>query len=208
MSKRQICGVVLFSLAVGLYAFDAIDFTFSFGSIGGIGRLTESSDIDGGGTASVFDARFCHQKSKLGFDFSPFAITYALDSWEMSVINASLFHETFKIGNYGMFGPFAGIQWLDFQENKPMFNVGLRFRYLNDLEISFYQKEIVYRPPLLFNYITLDLGAFYKKNSYGIFISCKTDISVIIPLILTSISGIAYENTKREYPDFELPPEY
>ncbi len=206
MWKKLVCSAVLFVLAAVIYASESIHTTFSFGSIGVTGNMAEPAKFDGGGTASVLDIRFLHRKSGLGLDFSPFNFSYyAVDGWEMSFINASVFHETFKIGAYGMFGPFAGIHWLDFQENKPVFTAGLRFRYLNELETSFNQKRIVYVSPLLFNYVTIELGALYRDNSFGVFISCKTDISAAVPLIMAFLGGTAYENTKKVYPDYEAP---
>ena len=196
--------LIFFLLGMVLFAEKGIEPTFSFGSIGATFFAQNSGDFDIAFTATVLDIHLFHPKSRLGFDFSPFYFKIFTDkSWQIELVNATLFHNTFSLGKHSGIGPFAGIHWLDFNENIPTLTAGLRIRYLEELRTTADGSGIMYISPLLFNYVNLDIGLAYRKDFFAFTLAFKTDLSLLPPLAFLVLAGIMGGEREKVPPPYD-----
>ena len=204
MKKLLVCIYILLLPGMQVFCETGIHTTFSLGSIGLTGIMTNTPEYGGGFWGSILDVYCLHEKSGLGCEMSPFTV-FAGNELRMNFINVALFHQTFRIAENTTLGPFIGINWLDFIENEPVYRAGLQFKWRGELTTQAEQKKIAYYDPLLFNYCTVEFGTSWYDNAVHVYLVCTTDLSVLGPLIAACLIDEATKNTKKVNPDYATP---
>ena len=164
-------------------------------------------------TANLGDFTATHGPSGLGIEISPIAFRMEpfSDYAGISLVNVTVFHRTFKIDDCSILGPFASINWIDFQSNRPIIRTGLKFswrRPWGDAETPATTNSL--RP--VFTYVDFETGYMYRDKP-AFFASVSVDTSVVFAVVAACAYGglmsKAEENTKKVKPDYKdsLPPE-
>jgi len=164
-------------------------------------------------TANLLDFTATHGPSGLGIEISPIAFTMEpfSDYMGISLVNLTVFHRTIKFDDCSILGPFASINWIDFQSNRPIFRTGLKFswrRPWGDKETPATTSSL--RP--VFTYMDFETGYMYRDKP-AFFASMSIDTSVLFAVGAACLYGglmnKAEENTKKFKPDYKdnLPPD-
>jgi len=164
-------------------------------------------------SANFIDFTATHGPSGLGVEISPLALRMEpFSEYEgISIINLTVFHRTITFDNCSILGPFASINWIDFQSNRPIIRTGLKFSWRR----PWGNKET---PPTtsslrpVFTYMDFETGFMYRDKP-AFFASLSVDASVLIAVgvgcIYFGLMNKAEDNTKKVKPDYNdsLPPE-
>jgi len=159
-------------------------------------------------SANLIDFTATHGPSGLGFEISPIAFSMEpfSDYAGLSLVNLTVFHRTVKFDDCSILGPFASINWIDFQSNRPIIRTGLKFswrRPWGDKETPVTTRSL--RP--VFTYMDVETGFMYRDKP-AFFASISIDASILLAVGALCLYGQAEDNTKKVKPDYKdsLPP--
>jgi hypothetical protein len=193
---------ISFMSFIFIITIQAQSFNFSIGTIGGSGLFAKNNSI-GYLEGSLLDFYITNETFNLGLYISPFNYCVSNNEGALSILNATVFHQTFKLTDTSFIGPFFGIQWIDFNSNIPTIKSGIKISIRDDFSIGFYDKKVNYVEPILFNYLDIELGYINRNKTNQAYFSVKTDVSVFGALITSLLYSNAEENTKKYVPDYK-----
>jgi len=159
-------------------------------------------------SANFIDFTATHGPSGFGIEISP--IAFRMEPFSkyagISLVNLTVFHRTIKFDDSSILGPFASINWIDLQSNRPIIRTGLKFswrRPWGDKETPATTSSL--RP--VFTYMDVETGLMYRDKP-AFFASVSLDASVLLAIGALCLYGQAEENTKKVKPDYKdsLPP--
>jgi len=185
-----------------LISAQALELDFSFGTIGGSG-LFSNNKLSGYLEGSLLDFYISTETLNLGLYLSPFNYYITNNAGGLSILNASLFHKTFKPTQRSFLGPFVGIQWIDFADNIPTFKGGIKLSLRDVLTIPYCERKHSYSDSILFHFLDVEVGYIYRTQVSQVFFSIKTDATLLGALILNSLYDEAKEDVKKYAPDYQ-----
>lgn len=174
---KKICLFVVFIMASAVSA--EINYSYVIGDFGLYGSPTISENANL--SFSLFQNYIIESKSGLVFMFSPFYSDkpFYSNSFDYSIINASLCYSPFADTQYVICGPYIDFKWRGFRDNglDVITGVKIAFTERNDSYLfSFGEKQKN-------KYIELALGYRYFDNTSDFFIGFTLDWSLIFPLL-------------------------
>jgi hypothetical protein len=201
--KRMVC--LLTSLALLSVAFLAWGETPSLGvSAGRAGVESVYSDNYLGvavqGEVLPVSATFA---SGIGAEVAP--LSYRYDSQTgylgVSLVNLTGFYRAVKFDETSFLGPFATVNWVDFQSYVPTIRAGVRFSWIEPWELKGVTvKPILGAVPLL-HYVDAELGFLWQERP-AVYLAFSTDAAIVGALAVAMLYSKADEDAKKINPDY------